>query len=243
LLFAQAWCVVANKFHKMNVVSLLMEQLLQENINDECFVLTKLCRSTLIMLTFLSSLVGSALVVSEKIHCNGEDDGATMATYCHNKCYTVIGVDSLYPGVGKTGTGAPVVEEQKIYQRYYLYYVYILCACISLLLFFRSVVRHWKGTELESFCVHYVAEKEAHHGTNQERTDALAQEMCDYLTINSKQHLKRLVKMTLCEVVFLALVTSEMFGLNMAFNGAFQNYLTFTTESPYGATFPDMGNY
>jgi hypothetical protein len=113
-------------------------------------------------------------------------------------------------GVGKTGTGQKALEENKIYHKNYPVYIYILYGCIIVLLLLRHQVCRLKGTELKSFCVNYASKKKDLCDSEEETTRALASDTCDYLVINYRHHLRRLIIVTLGEMSLLLIVASEI---------------------------------
>jgi hypothetical protein len=83
--------------YKMEAIPLVIEKLLKENIDNECFILSDYFQGILVLMTSLSSLIGAGLITTSKISCDGEDK-AIANEYCIDQCYTVIGVDTLHPG-------------------------------------------------------------------------------------------------------------------------------------------------
>jgi hypothetical protein len=106
-------------------------------------------------------------------------------------------------------------------------------------------VRRLKGTRLNSFCENYASKKDAlgaSCGSSKEVNEMLAVDICQYLVVHRKEHLRRLIAMTICETALLLLLIGEMIFLDWCFNGAFQNYSTLNFEDQYGAIFPIWGN-
>jgi hypothetical protein len=82
----------------MNVFPLVIEKLLKDNVDDECFILSEYFKDILVLIAVLSSLVGTGLITTSKITCDGEGDLARAENFCIDDLFTVIGVDSLHPG-------------------------------------------------------------------------------------------------------------------------------------------------
>jgi hypothetical protein len=154
----------------MEPMQIVVKQLLspKETADGQSIILSDWVKWPLVFLAGATILIGSDLLVDDKISCAGDYrnmDRKSVETRCVSESYTVSTSNSLGPGVGRTYTDDPVREELKTYQSSYPLHFHLLCVGVALLYLPIVMARRLKGRNFETFFYNYSTAKENSPGT------------------------------------------------------------------------------
>jgi hypothetical protein len=226
----------------MDLSAIIVDQLvsIKEGVNKESFLLSYFFKGILLLIAFMATAIGSGLVITDIIDCDGDFSYATADSYCLRHSYTTPMTNTLHPGVGQVQVNSEI-PEVKVFQKYYFLHSLIVSLCLVVLYLPRAAVHHVKGNSLEAFCAHYHSMKRDLTGSPKDRIETLASSVYEHLKGQTKCHFNRFIIITLYELLLMVIIVSELWFLDHTFNHAFLNHLSGILEDTTGASLPEFG--